>query len=507
MGYTIYPNYLTVSGTQAAGVIESLDVVLENLVGGLAALEIMLGADGYQDPAFSAVVGTILSYMEDGRHRCLEDLRKPLVDSLKTIPDRHFQRAALKMQSVLRFGTIEQARAIADVPFVVLNAHADRVLSASTHMSPDFHLTNGEVRVLPNRSAGDGKQACSYNIRTSEREMESVLKTLAQWSPEILKALVALTPVRSSTAVLSVTLGTEDVNEVYIELQSAEGGVWSKSVQLAQSQRKTLVEWIESIHVSLLTQGFTLSVKQTEQAEELARLLAGAENVVVLTGAGISEESGVPTFRGAGGLWKEFNQRDLATPEAFAKNPERVWGWYAHRREEMGDAIPNRAHRILAELERKIPSVKVITQNIDGLHQEGGSQNVVEYHGSIWRTRCTQCQDVQENKAPTLSIPPQCKKCDGLLRPDIVMFGEMLDARNEELVARAIEHADLFISIGTSGTVQPAASLALEARRRGVKTIEINSTRPKNVSSFDLRIRAKAGDVLAAVLNYLQERT
>ena len=188
--------------------------------------------------------------------------------------------------------------------------------------------------------------------------------------------------------------------------------------------------------------------------EEAVRTIRAArpERVVVLTGAGVSADSGIPTFRGAGGLWRDFRPEELATPEAFRRDPALVWEWYEWRRDLIRRALPNAAHEALARLEDAV----VVTQNVDGLHTRAGSRDVVELHGNIFRVRCTREVTTREQREPFATLPPHCE-CGALLRPDVVWFGEMLP---EEAIARAvgaIQSADLLLVIGTSGVVYPAA--------------------------------------------------
>ncbi|HXF70047.1 MAG TPA: NAD-dependent deacylase [Thermoflexus sp.] len=197
--------------------------------------------------------------------------------------------------------------------------------------------------------------------------------------------------------------------------------------------------------------------------------------VVALTGAGISAESGVPTFRGPDGLWGRYRPEELATPEAFARDPVRVWEWYAWRREVIARAQPNPAHRALVEMEAALPSFVLITQNVDGLHQRAGSRRVIELHGNLWRVRCIgEDRAWEDRRVPLPEIPPRCPMCGALLRPDVVWFGEPLPSEAWQLAVQAAQEADLFLVIGTSGIVEPAASLPRLARACGARIIEFN---------------------------------
>lgn len=181
-----------------------------------------------------------------------------------------------------------------------------------------------------------------------------------------------------------------------------------------------------------------------------------ARHLAVLTGAGVSAESGVPTFRDAQtGLWSKFNPQELATREAFARNPKMVWEWYAHRRELVGRAEPNAGHYALAELEKRVPQFTLITQNIDGLHARAGSKNIVELHGNIFHAKCFREDTRMANWLPTDEIPPRCPRCGSYMRPDVVWFGEALPRRALDESFRAAERCDVFFSIGTSAPSNP----------------------------------------------------
>lgn len=215
-----------------------------------------------------------------------------------------------------------------------------------------------------------------------------------------------------------------------------------------------------------------------------ARLLSAlvkAQNVVAFTGAGISAESGVPTFRGADGIWKKFRAEELANVSAFMKNPELVWEWYVHRKKIIAGIQPNGGHYALAAMERMFAHFAVITQNIDNLHQRAGSKAVYELHGNIERNYCMKCGTPCSNEdtfgRDEFKVPPggpRCTKCGGLIRPDVVWFGEMLPEDEWEMSVRAAESADVLFSIGTSGVVYPAASIPLMAKQQGAYVIEIN---------------------------------
>jgi NAD-dependent deacetylase len=196
--------------------------------------------------------------------------------------------------------------------------------------------------------------------------------------------------------------------------------------------------------------------------------------VAVLTGAGISAESGVPTFRGADGLWRHYRAEELATPQAFRRNPALVWEWYDWRRGLIAGCEPNEGHRTLAEMENYVQDFTLITQNVDGLHQRAGSRRILELHGDIWRVRCTAENTIGHNhEVPLSRTPPTCS-CGALLRPDVVWFGESLDPQVMSAAYAAAETCSLMLVVGTSAVVQPAASLPIIARNAGAYLVEVN---------------------------------
>ncbi|SHE68977.1 NAD-dependent deacetylase [Desulfacinum infernum DSM 9756] len=240
-----------------------------------------------------------------------------------------------------------------------------------------------------------------------------------------------------------------------------------------------------------------------QAAENLLRVkekVRDASRVVVLTGAGVSAESGVPTFRGAGGLWRQYKATDLATPEAFARDPRLVWEFYNYRREVLAPLEPNAAHRALADLERAKESFVLLTQNIDGLHQAAGSRNVVELHGNIWRVRCSRCGNRKEDRRVPIPYPPVCESCSGMLRPDVVWFGESLDPDVFRLAYQALERCDVMLVIGTSGVVQPAASMGLYAKENGAFVAEINLEPTPYSRALSVSLQGKAGDLVPQVV-------
>ena len=208
---------------------------------------------------------------------------------------------------------------------------------------------------------------------------------------------------------------------------------------------------------------------------ELIQQIADAQSVAVLTGAGVSAESGVPTFRDAQtGLWSIFNPEELATPRAFRRNPRLVWEWYEYRRKLVAEAKPNPAHEALAQMEELFPEFHLITQNIDGLHQRAGSRKVIELHGNITRTKCFDEDTIISSWEESAEVPPKCPNCGGFLRPDVVWFEELLPQLELEMALHAATTCDVFLSIGTSAVVYPAAALPLEAHNCGATVVVIN---------------------------------
>lgn len=236
----------------------------------------------------------------------------------------------------------------------------------------------------------------------------------------------------------------------------------------------------------------------------LAHLLARVERLVVLTGAGISVESGIPPFRGPEGLWRTFRPEDLATPQAFHRDPRLVWEWYDWRRGKIAQALPNPGHAALVQLEAHIPDFLLLTQNVDGLHRLAGSRRMLEIHGSIWEVRCLACGAVREDRRVPLPIPPHCDACGGLLRPNVVWFGESLNPDILRQAKAALTRCDLVLVVGTSAVVQPAASFALWARGAGAKIVEINPDPTPLTAHCDFALSGKAGEVLPLLLSQRQ---
>lgn len=238
---------------------------------------------------------------------------------------------------------------------------------------------------------------------------------------------------------------------------------------------------------------------QAEKIEMVREKLRQSESVVVLTGAGISAESGVPTFRGEGGLWRNYKATDLATPEAFQRDPGLVWEFYSWRRELLAPLRPNAAHLALAKIEAQSPDFLLITQNIDDLHRLAGSRNILELHGNIWLVRCTRCQRVSEDRTVPLTAPPLCRFCGGMLRPNVVWFGEPLQQEVLDQAVEALAKCRLMLIIGTSAAVQPAASMGLHAGKKGAFVVEINLEATPYTGVYDLSILGKSGDIVPAI--------
>lgn len=238
---------------------------------------------------------------------------------------------------------------------------------------------------------------------------------------------------------------------------------------------------------------------------EVIHRIATARRVTVLTGAGVSAESGVPTFRDAQtGLWAKYRPEQLATPTAFRRNPRLVWEWYEWRRKLVAGAKPNPAHFALAEMERRVPDFCLVTQNVDGLHQRGGSQKIVELHGNIARTKCFDEGTIVSKWAETDDVPPKCPECGGMLRPDVVWFQEALPEAAMELAVRASKSCDVFLSIGTSAVVYPAADLPFVALRGGATVIEINPQATPLTDQAQFVLNGAAGVVLPELVASLK---
>jgi NAD-dependent deacetylase len=246
-----------------------------------------------------------------------------------------------------------------------------------------------------------------------------------------------------------------------------------------------------------------------QRISQAARWLAKCRLVVVLTGAGVSKESGIPTFRDAQeGLWAQYDPMLLATAAGYLANPALVWQWYDYRFGMVEHAQPNAGHRAIAELETRLPQAVVVTQNIDGLHQAAGSTDVVELHGSIRRFKCLTGRHtgfLRADFAGQTEIPPRCPRCGDLLRPDVVWFGELLPGKAINRAYALAEACDCILVVGTSGVVEPAASLPFIARHAGARVIDVNPERDEIADAADVFLEGRSGEVLPRLLVEMRE--
>ncbi len=229
---------------------------------------------------------------------------------------------------------------------------------------------------------------------------------------------------------------------------------------------------------------------------ELKKIIVSSKRITVLTGAGISAESGVPTFRGSGGIWRNYQVTDVATPEAFARDPELVWEFYNWRRDLISKVTFNPGHKALVKLEKHVNDFTLITQNVDGLHREAGSERLLEIHGNLWEVKCTKCSLVNMDRSQNMGKLPKCSKCGGLLRPHVVWFGESLDPDIIHKAVEASKNCECMLIVGTSGVVQPAASLAYHAKAEGAVVAEINIEQTPQSGHMDFVLTGKAGEIL-----------
>lgn len=237
---------------------------------------------------------------------------------------------------------------------------------------------------------------------------------------------------------------------------------------------------------------------ESDLINSVSSLLKSSKNLVVLTGAGVSAESGIPTFRGKDGLWKKYRAEELATPEAFRRNPTLVWEWYNYRREIINSKKPNQGHIVLSKWENGeyFGSFTLITQNVDGLHIIAGNKNVLEIHGNIWKVRCISCgKEEFSYEVPLGEIPPKCE-CGGILRPGVVWFGESLPQDALSKSFEALKNADVVMVVGTSGIVYPAASMPYYAKEGGAKVVEVNISKTPISEYADYFLKGKAGEIL-----------
>jgi NAD-dependent deacetylase len=237
--------------------------------------------------------------------------------------------------------------------------------------------------------------------------------------------------------------------------------------------------------------------------ELVDRILKPDARITVLTGAGVSAASGVPTFRGADGLWKNFRPETLATAEAFGRDPKLVWEWYAWRRFRIASCDPNAAHRVLAEWSTRFQNFNLVTQNVDGLHEKAGTKDTIRLHGSIWEVSCWNgCAKSpprwRDDRVSFNELPPRCPHCDGMIRPGVVWFGETLESNVVAEASRATR-CDVFITVGTSAVVYPAAGFIEQARRHGAYTVEINPEATPATSTVDLALQGGAETILPEI--------
>lgn len=238
--------------------------------------------------------------------------------------------------------------------------------------------------------------------------------------------------------------------------------------------------------------------------EALVEALRSSRHICVLTGSGISAESGVPTFREAQtGLWEKFDPHELATPEAFLRDPDLIWKWYRWRRDLVAKVKPNSGHRALVDLQAQVRDFTLITQNVDGLHQRAGSQNVIEFHGNLFEDRCFVEDCVVPEEYDASATVPTCPACGSNLRPGVVWFGEAIPQNALQVSMTAASSCDLFLSIGTSSLVWPAAGLADTARAAGATIVEVNPDTTPLSNATDFQLNGNAGTILPELLERL----
>jgi NAD-dependent deacetylase len=305
---------------------------------------------------------------------------------------------------------------------------------------------------------------------------------------------MAYTPAATAT---TARTGCNEVRRGEDPLATTLSALWpTPRTAAAVDGRPTPRIKIERLH----EMSIEVSRAVTDAVAEARQRLRAARRIVALTGAGISAESGVPTFRGAGGLWRKHRPEDLATPEAFARDPQLVWEWYAWRRETIAPLRPNAAHHALVDLEKRTPEFLLATQNVDGLHAAAGSRRIVELHGTIWRLRCTSCGEERDDRAvPLAEIPPRCD-CGALLRPGVVWFGEPLPEEAVTVSFEAARAADLVLVVGTSSLVYPAAALPQVGRAGGAFVVEINPEPTPLTPLADVSLRGTAAALVPAIV-------
>lgn len=243
-----------------------------------------------------------------------------------------------------------------------------------------------------------------------------------------------------------------------------------------------------------------------EFRRDFPEAIKSAKSVVFFTGAGISAESGIPTFRGKDGIWNKLNPEELANFSAFLRNPDLVWEWYKHRRDIVNSTSPNPGHLAIAEMGNYFDKVSVITQNVDNLHKRAGSKNVYELHGNIERNYCVDCGKFDYSPEVNESVKvPKCKYCGGLIRPDIVWFGEMLPQEVFSEAEQAARKSDLFFIIGTSAAVYPAAYIPLNAKAQGAYLVEINIEYTEISHQVNYSLIGKSGEILPEILEEVKK--
>ena len=235
----------------------------------------------------------------------------------------------------------------------------------------------------------------------------------------------------------------------------------------------------------------------------LIKKLKTSKSIVFFTGAGISAESGIPTFRGKDGIWNKLKPEELANFDAFLRNPALVWEWYKHRKQIIKESKPNKGHLAIAETQNIFPEVTVITQNIDNFHKRAGSKTVYELHGNIERNYCIKCKTFYNEELDFSSVVPKCK-CGGLIRPDVVWFGEYLPEDQFSASEKAARNSDIFFIVGTSAVVYPAASLVYWAKQSGAYLIEVNIEETEISGIVNKSFFGLSGEILPALIKEIQ---
>lgn len=239
--------------------------------------------------------------------------------------------------------------------------------------------------------------------------------------------------------------------------------------------------------------------------EHFIKHLKNADNVMFFTGAGISAESGIPTFRGKDGIWNKLKPEELANFDAFMRNPDMVWEWYQYRRKIVNDAKPNKGHLAIAEMETLFNNVTVVTQNVDNLHNRAGSRKVYELHGNIERNYCVDCKTFYSDKDWDYNKAPHCINCGGLIRPDVVWFGEFLPEDQFMGGEKAASNCDICVVVGTSAVVYPAAYIPLSAKQSGALIVEVNIEHTELSRQADYTFLGESGDILPEIVEKLKE--